>query len=474
MIRIFGINRMKNEAHGPTTDSSHEPLKTRQTSTSSEAGASTAFDRLFYWGFLLGGVILCCQLGMLFAALDWAPYRMTENALVAIRSLKDQYEKQQQPYDEFLWERTPYKTRGVVQRDPGRMAAGYTIYGTGGSSKVHLIDSHGEEVHRWDTGFSKVWSGAEHLETSIPEDRVIIRRAEVFPNGDLLALYETTATTPNGIGLAKFDRESRLLWRYKENTHHDLDIAEDGTIYVLTHRINSDEDPKTLSPGVPFIEDTLSVLSPDGREIKTFSLHRVFAESQYCRPKTMDFYLSGDFLHSNTINIVGPRFAEHYESISPGDLMICLRNLNLVVVIDPQTEEIVWGTTGPWHHPHDPDPLPNGNLLMFDNYFVRGQAVGSRVIEFDPRTGAIAREFAGDQNQPFRSDVRACQQRLKNGNILITESDRGRLLEVAEDGEIVWEYRNPVIGGDNEDLIPIVVGGRRLEPARLPFLAGDD
>ena len=39
--------------------------------------------------------------------------------------------------------------------------------------------------------------------------------------------------------------------------------------------------------------------------------------------------------------------------------------------------------------------------------------------------------------------VRSCQQQLPNGNVLITESDRGRLLEVTRAGEIVWEYWNP-------------------------------
>ena len=37
-------------------------------------------------------------------------------------------------------------------------------------------------------------------------------------------------------------------------------------------------------------------------------------------------------------------------------------------------------------------------------------------------------------------------QRLPNGNTLITESSFGRFFEVTSQGEIVWEYINPIFG----------------------------
>ncbi len=63
--------------------------------------------------------------------------------------------------------------------------------------------------------------------------------------------------------------------------------------------------------------------------------------------------------------------------------------------------------------------------------------------------------------------MRSAQERLPNGNTLITESDGGRLLEVTPAGEIVWEYLNPVRGGEAEELIPIVSWGQRIDPATL-------
>ncbi len=53
-------------------------------------------------------------------------------------------------------------------------------------------------------------------------------------------------------------------------------------------------------------------------------------------------------------------------------------------------------------------------------------------------------------------------EELPNGDWLITESDGGRLFEVAPDGDIVWEFVNPVRAGDQDQYIPVVSAAQRL------------
>ena len=93
-------------------------------------------------------------------------------------------------------------------------------------------------------------------------------------------------------------------------------------------------------------------------------------------------------------------------------------------------------------------------------------------MEFNPATGAIEWEYAGTDDAPLRSDIRSCQQRLANGNVLINESDHGRLLEVTRDGEIVWEFVHPVRGGEDDRLVPVVSSALRYDVSELPFLGG--
>jgi hypothetical protein len=75
--------------------------------------------------------------------------------------------------------------------------------------------------------------------------------------------------------------------------------------------------------------------------------------------------------------------------------------------------------------------------------------------------------YAGDDKKPLNSTVRGAQERLPNGNTLITESEGGRLIEVTPEREIVWEYISPVRGGERDELIPFLSWGQRIDPQGL-------
>jgi hypothetical protein len=422
-------------------------------------------DRCFFLFSLLGVLFLTFQAGVLVAVTKAPPYPWFRGAYQALESYLEQREILTQEWPQYLWNPTERTERGLVQHDPSRAFPGYTLYTSGHAGTAILIDMEGSEVHRWDAPFSSVWPAEQQGSRSIPDRFVFIRRGTVFPNGDLLALYETPADTPNGRGLAKLDRHGQVIWTYDAHAHHDFFLAPAGDIYVLTHRLTS---LKEIHNDV--IEDLVVHLDENGRELQTLSILKLLVTSPLVRKEVDCEHPRGDVTHSNTIQVIPAEFASHYDAISAGDLMVCLRNLNLVVVINPAREEIVWATSGPWSYPHDSEPLPNGNLLIFDNYALWGDESGSAVIEFSPQTRSTVWSYRGQPGKRLLSDIRACQQPLPGGNVLITESDGGRLLEVTRSGDVVWEFVNPVRGGDNEGLIPVVCEGTRYTREQLPFL----
>jgi outer membrane protein assembly factor BamB len=129
-----------------------------------------------------------------------------------------------------------------------------------------------------------------------------------------------------------------------------------------------------------------------------------------------------------------------------GNLVVSFRNISTVVVVDRRTGDVRW-TLGspPLAQQHDPRPLPNGNLLIFDNGPHRRDhpAPYSRVIEVDPRTSTIVWEYHDQSLFDFFSPYISGAQRLANGNTLICEGCDGRLFEVTADGQVVWEFVNP-------------------------------
>ena len=78
---------------------------------------------------------------------------------------------------------------------------------------------------------------------------------------------------------------------------------------------------------------------------------------------------------------------------------------------------------------------------MFDNGLEK-----SRVLELNPLTFQIAWQYDGDGlGRPFYSSWGGSNQRLPNGNTLITETATGYGFEVTPDGEIVWQFANPEV-----------------------------
>jgi len=127
-----------------------------------------------------------------------------------------------------------------------------------------------------------------------------------------------------------------------------------------------------------------------------------------------------------------------------------------------------------WHAQHQSEFLKNGHIMLFDNKGGNKQSYykfnKSRIIEFDPFTQQIYWEYTGDNQKLFFSHWLGYNQRLPNGNTLITESTQGHIFEVTPNKEIVWEYYNPHRTGENNELIATVMGAQRLDRNLLTFL----
>jgi hypothetical protein len=146
-----------------------------------------------------------------------------------------------------------------------------------------------------------------------------------------------------------------------------------------------------------------------------------------------------DVFHANAVEVL----ERDLQGICKrGDLLLSVRELDLVLIVAPETREICWSYgPGEISRQHHPSVLENGNVLLFDN----GRRVKrSRVIEVDPRTNRIVWSYEGDPPETFFSFFRGAAQRLPNGNTLITDSAKGRILEVTRDGETVWTYYTPL------------------------------
>ncbi len=340
---------------------------------------------------------------------------------------------------------------GVTTFDRDRAASGLNLYTSGDGPEVRLVDMEGRPLHRWRLPFEEAFPGKPTT-----ADTAFIRRARLLPGGDLLALYQ-------GGGLVKLDRDSRPLWKVDAGFYNDLAVLENGRIVTLSKRLN----PDLLEEG-PVLEDSLEYLGPDGRRLGsvslTFSLWRSRFES-LLRPLPA----TADILHSNTATVLDGAYADRSPIFGRGFVLVSLREIDVVAIVDPDGELVVWAQRGPWDAQHEPTLVDGPRILLFDNKGAEGR---SRVLEVDPLTGEIPWEYRGPPGRPLWSAEAGSVQRLSNGNTLITDSEQGRALEITRDGEIVWEFLTPHRAGDRGELVATLFEVLRLPDDRSWLPAG--
>ncbi len=432
--------------------------------------------------FVLAIAFLAFVAGGVTTFLNWPPAEafMQRTAMAALYIYKSSVEEED--LDPF-WHPShlpgPDGDNPVVRHDAAAAWQGFNLFVHTGMQGATLIDMDGNVVHEWRRRFDEAWQAPPHIRSFADEersywaDKVYWRRVHLYPNGDLLVLFESPYRTPYGFGLAKLDKDSNVLWTLSENAHHDTAIGPDGEIYVLTQSIRESNYPGLSRINPPFIDDAVTILSAGGEKRKDISILAAFLGSDY-QPLLDNVRRSflGDIIHANAVQYVDAASAAMFPFAEEGQLLISVREINAIAVLDPETERIVWADTGLWRAQHEPQMLDTGRILLFDNQGYRGGERATRVIEYDPLTGGIPWSYTGTEEEPLISTVYGSQQRLDNGNTLIVESNNGRALEVTRDGRIVWEFRltERLQTGDVE-MVRILPDLARITPDGLTFLA---
>ena len=348
-------------------------------------------------------------------------------------------------YTSTMWFEDASEPSGAIIHNATAMQPGLTLVSKNATAAV-LMDSLGNIVHQWQCDFAEAFDEDDFAAFPQQPDMLHWHRTHLYPNGDLLANHDYVNHYPYGYGLVKLDKNSQVIWKYTGTAHHDFDFDDQGNIYTLVQEIGT-TPIGNIQP--PYIEDFAVVIDGvTGQEKRRFSIFRALKNSPY--RSVFDRWQTtrhSEVTHTNAIRLIPPDWAAaaHIPRAKAGDLLISLRNPNALIIVDPIEQQVIWYGEGIWKQQHDPDFLPNGRVLLFDNQGLRGHPFGqSRVLEIDLFTHEIYWEYKGTSaEQIFDSWIRGAQQRLPNGNTLITESQRGRLLEVTPAGEIAWEYYNP-------------------------------
>jgi len=328
------------------------------------------------------------------------------------------------PYLDFAPEKADPAEGGVRLHDPARAHPGYNLYTLRALCAAELIDMSGRVVNRWQVSPCDVWG-----------------RADLLPNGDLLAVGRTGRTR----FLVRLDFDGELVWRRELATHHDVEQTPSGDILTLTLSTRTetiDGEPMRVR------DDSLTLLDPSGAERASVSLFEVFrrAEARTGRALLQTVHTrrgrARDFFHANSIEWMDrPHLFGTHPLYDPRHVLISIKHQDLVAILDWDEQELVWWWgRGELDGQHDATLLDNGNILLYDNGLRRKWG---RALELDPRTNRIVWQYAASPPEKLYTRSLGAAQRLPNGNTLIGESERAHAFEVTRDGEVVWDFFVP-------------------------------
>ncbi len=318
--------------------------------------------------------------------------------------------------------------KGVTLCDRERCWEGYTLAQSRFEQAARLIDLDGNEVHRWE----------HRLEHEALEDAFWTgwHYAEMMPDGNLLAIIKEVEDGFPGV-ILELDWDGNLVWRADVAAHHDFERLESGNTLVVCREYV--QNP-LIRPG-RIKSDCILEVSPAGDVVWEWHVDR-HAE-QIAQLVDVEFPREDyDWAHTNTVESLPTNAAaESDERFRPGNVLFSSRNIDTIGVIDRRTGQVTWAWgPGVIQKQHMPTMLENGHLLIFDNGCHRGS---SAVVELDPPAEEIVWRYEGEPPESFYTHTRGANQRLPNGNTLITESDReGHIFEVTPEGELVWDYWN--------------------------------
>lgn len=431
--------------------------------------------------FLLSALLLVFVAGYLTRDFGWFPHSLLQRAL----GQGDRILTATTEGPDFAESRTGVSARvgATTHEEAGEIGPALTLITSSWGDfdwnpGLKLIDREGRVLHEWRVNPTELFSESDHRRgTSLSEQD--IHGSTLLPGGDVVVNVEYAGT-------ARLDACGDVEWTVSEGNHHSIARAADGSFWIPGVSDRREPVSESFPDGYPGLDGTIfhSLIlrvSPDGELLRTIPVLDLLYENDLERfiPKN-DQQDRADVLHLNDVEPLPPEMAGEYPLFGAGDLLISVRNLDLVLVFDPESMDVKWSASRPFIMQHDPDWMGDGWIGVLDNNFddtERGTMLGgSRVVALQPHTDSSRVLFPTARSDSFYTAHRGKWQQLENGNLLLAESDEGRVLEVAPDGRTLWEW---TAESYDESSVPSVTRAARVdltreEVAAWPCSPGDD
>jgi hypothetical protein len=371
-----------------------------------------------------------------------------------------------------------YDRHGVRAVSPEEMQPGLTLISSswkesdGWDPELRLVDEKGRVVHKWRLDRESIFQ--EGKTQRFAPSNTGVHGSCLLPDGDVVLNLEY-------VGMVRLDACGEIRWTLAEGTHHSIMRAADGSFWVpglsSERRSKSKHHPNGF-PGLRGKEvwvDRVLRVSEEGKVLNEINVLDLLYKNELDRhvrkmlggPLGKPQQIDDNITHMNDVEPLPPSMADEYPLFEAGDLLVSLRNLNLLFVFDPKTRKVKWSSSTPFIYQHDPDYTGGGWIGVFDNNLSlmkeEGMLDKSRIVSIQVHTDSVEVLYPTQNAGPFFTKVAGKRQQLENGNMLLTEAMKGRVIEVGPSGQTVWEW---IHGSSYNSRIPAVMQATRVDVTR--------
>ena len=237
--------------------------------------------------------------------------------------------------------------------------------------------------------------------------------------------------------LYRVDACGRLMWTVDGIFHHSIERGPDGEIWA-SYTYPASRQPRV---GKLFRDDAIARVTADGKSVSLTSIADILDRNGLGHLWRSRSYVDDPF-HLNEVQPVlvsGPYWQR-------GDLFLSLRNLSLVMLYRPSTGRVLWWRDRPWAFQHDVELIDDHRISIYDNRLTAAwqhyRPVGhNRVLVYDFATGKVSNPWGAAMDRlRIQSPTQGRGTPLPGGDVMIEETQGGRLLRIAPDGTLRWRY----------------------------------
>lgn len=421
------------------------------------SGFRKSLDFFAKYFYLISLCLLFCVYGVFAGQYQWFPApqlfqaKSAFDALVAIAGADDNLHTVEQT---MVIDHAKRPAEGFILVSGGKDAL--REYCPERGALAWLMDRDGKVQHTWEYP-PDLWESLDGFDTVPGYSEVYPVDLHLLPDGGLLVSFHGLLTWPYTVGMARLDRDSKVVWKKVCHAHHWFDVNDQQQILTPTMKEVSTPYPigntrgKIEGKNEQVWDDQVSVLSFDGEILEEHSMLQLLDRSGVvglfqgaAEPTENLDTQSTDPLHLNSIQRVGQEVAAIYDWLNPDDLLISFRSINTIGILDWNTKELKWMLAGKTLRQHSPIFDKNGDVLVFDNAGGRADQGGTRIARVNLATREVETLFPPEGLDIDFYSEQAGHLALSRdkSSVLVTMTWQSKVYEIdLSTREILWEYR---------------------------------